>query len=161
MKSTFSITLFLLSMMVVPAFLQAQSVLLDSSNKSIEIAGDYNGAEIHLAAVKKRPEFPGGKNAWQEFLRSRINLKVPFANKAKPGNYQVMIRFIADSEGKLWNIGADTNRGYGLEKEVIRVIKKSDKWIPAETSTGKRVSFTLRTAVTFIVKQNDVFLSFN
>ncbi len=72
-----------------------------------------------------------------------------------------MVRFIVGSDGKLRGIGADSNCGYGMESEVIRCIKKSAEWIPAETNSGRKVSFTLRTVVTFIVKQNDVLIRFS
>ena len=71
-----------------------------------------------------------------------------------------MIRFIIGSNGKLREIGADSNCGFGMETEVIRCITKSADWIPAETSSGKKVSFTMRTVVIFIVKQNDVTVKF-
>ena len=160
MKLTFKFILFLLVLAGIPDLLHSQNISIDSSNKSIDIKGDQRDAELHLPEVKKRPEFPGGKKAWQDFLGSNINLKLPNVNKAAPGTYKVMVRFIVGSDGKLRGIGADTNKGYGMENEVIRVIKKSPLWNPAETSSGRPVSFTLRTAVTFIVKQNDAALSF-
>ena len=138
----------------------AQTFTIDSSKKSIDISGDFNDAEMHINSVEKHPEFKGGKKAWQDFLRSNINIKVPFENKAIPGNYKVMIRFIIGSDGKLRDIGADSNCGYGMESEVIRIIKKSDAWIPAETKSGKKVSFTMRTIVIFNVKKNDIAISF-
>lgn len=160
MKGTFTIILFVLTIIGIPALLHAQSFTIDTTKKSMDISGQFNGAAINLPAVKKRPEFPGGKKAWQDFLRSNINIAVPIANKAIPGTYKVMIRFIVESDGKLSGPGAESNCGYGLESEVIRCIKKSTKWIPAETSSGKKVNFTLRTIVIFTAKQNDVVISF-
>lgn len=155
-----SIVLLLLAIFKNPSSLFGQSIIIDSSKKIIDISGDLNKSEIQLNAVQKRPEFPGGKKAWQNFLRSNIDLKVPFTNKAIPGTYKTMIRFIISSDGKLRDIGADTNCGYGMESEVIRCIKKSVDWIPAETSSNKKVSFTMRTIVIFIVKQNDITIAF-
>jgi hypothetical protein len=142
--------------------LHAQNFIIvsDSSKSSIDVYGQFNGAEVQLPAVKKQPEFPGGKKAWQDFLRSNINIKVPFENKANPGAHMVMVRFIVRSNGKLSWIGADSNCGYGMEAEVIRCIKKTVDWIPAETSSGKKVAFTMRTIVVFTVKQNDVSIGF-
>jgi len=34
-------------------------------------------------------------------------------------------------DGNINNIVANTNFGYGMEKEVIRIIKKGPKWTPA------------------------------
>ncbi len=153
--------LLLISILGTPTLIRAQSFTIDSSKKSMDITADFNGASVHLPAVNKLPEFPGGKNAWQDFLRSNINIKIPIANKATPGTYKVMIRFIVRQDGKLQEIGADSNCGYGMESEVIRCIKKSIDWIPAETSSGKKVAFTLRTIVIFTVKQNEVIINFS
>lgn len=162
MKVTSIIILLVLTNVATPAALQAQSFTVsnDSSEKTIDIAGQFNNASVHFAAVKKLPDFSGGKKAWQNFLRANINITIPIANKAIPGSYQVLIQFIVGSDGKLTSIGADSNCGYGMESEVIRCIKKSSAWIPAETSSGKKVSFTFRQAVIFTVKQNDVVIGF-
>jgi hypothetical protein len=155
------VTLLLLQALVTPKFLRAQGFSVDSSQKSMDISGDFHGASIHLPAVKKTPEFPGGNKAWHDFLKSNINISVPFTNRAKPGNYTVMIWFIVGGNGIVKVIGADTNCGYGMEGEVMRCIKKCTDWIPAETGTGKKVDFTMRTIVIFTIKQNDVIVSFN
>jgi hypothetical protein len=160
MKVTAIIILLLLAIAGATAPVYAQSFTVDSAKKSVDFSGDFGDAEIQLSAVKKLPAFSGGKKAWQDFLRSNINIAVPFSNKAIPGTYKLLLRFMVRSNGKLSDIGADTNCGYGMESEVIRCIKKSADWIPAETSSGRKVSFTIRTAVTFIVKQNDVSISF-
>ena len=162
MKLTSIIIILVLTIAGIPASIHAQTftIVNDSSKKSVDITGHFNNAEIQLPAVKKQPEFAGGKKAWQDFLRNNINISVPFTNKAIPGSYKVMIRFIVGSNGKLSGVGADSNCGYGMESEVIRCIKKSSDWIPAETNSGKKVSFTLRQAVTFNIKQNDVIVSF-
>ncbi len=160
MKLASTIILLTFATLGIPSLASSQSFTIDSSKKSMDITGDFNGAAIHLPAVKKRPEFPGGKEGWQNLLRTNINIKVPFANKAVPGIYEVMIRFIVGSDGKLWGIGADSNCGFGMETEVIRCFKKSVDWIPAETESGKKVTYTLRTMVVFTVKQKDVTISF-
>ena len=160
MKISLNLILSLFIIVGTPSFLYAQKFIIDSTNNTVDFSGQFNGGEIHLSAVKKQPDFPGGKKAWQKFLLSNIDIKIPFANKAIPGSYKIMIRFIVRSDGKLWGIGADSNCGYGMESEVIRCIKKSPEWKPAETSSGKKVSFTLRTIVIFTVKQNDVVIGF-
>lgn len=161
MKVAFVVVLFIPALLAAThTVLRAQNITVDTSAKTIDISPGLKDVEFHLNAVNKKPEFIGGKKAWKDFLRSNINIAVPFSNNAKPGTYQVMIRFIIGSNGKLRAIGAETNCGYGIEKEVIRCIIKSPDWIPAETKSGKKVSFTMRTAIKFTVKQNDVIVSF-
>ena len=135
--------------------------IIDSNSTLIDISGQINNTEIHLPIVKNRPEFSAGKLAWQDFLRNNINIRVPFSNKAITGSYNVMIRFIVGPDGKLKDIGADTNCGYGMEAEVIRCMQKSPDWIPATTGSGRKVNFTLRQVVIFIVKKNNIEIRFN
>lgn len=154
------IVILVLSIFATATHSTAQTFTIDTSKKTIDISDQPSGVEIHLPGVTKKPDFPGGKTAWQNFLRSNIDIKVPFTNKALPGVYRIMIRFIVNSDGKLRELGADTNCGYGMEAEVIRCIKKSADWIPAETASGKKVSFTLRQVVLFKVKKDNVQISF-
>ncbi len=141
-------------------YAQRVTIATDSAKKTVDFSGNANNAEIQLPSVEKRPEFPGGKKAWQDFLRQNINISVPFSNKALPGNYTVMIRFIVGNNGKLTEIGADSNCGYGMESEVIRCIQNSADWIPAETTSGKKVRFILRQQVNFQVTKNDIVIAF-
>ena len=137
-----------------------QKISIDSSQRFLDLSGDFNGVSFLNNYVKKRAEFPGGKTNWQNFLRNNINIKIPISNNAKPDTYVVVIRFIVDDHGKMHAIGADSNCGYGMETEIIRCVKKSSDWIPAETESGKKVASTVRTAVIFTVKRSDVTISF-
>lgn len=138
----------------------AQRISLDSSSTLIDVDAGSSGATIHLPAVAIKPEYPGGKEAWHKFLKDNINIVVPFSNKAVPGTYSVMLHFVVMPDGRLSYIGADSNCGYGMEAEVIRCIKKSGNWKPAETSSGRKVAFTLRTIVLFVVEKNNVRVEF-
>ncbi|MES2847834.1 MAG: energy transducer TonB [Bacteroidota bacterium] len=101
--------------------------------------------------VEQEASFPGGLEAWTEFLQKTMKTNVPRKNKAPIGRYQVIARFIVDTEGKLSDIECETNHGYGLEAEVIRVLKKSPDWNPAKLN-GKPVKAYRRQPVTFLVE---------
>lgn len=132
----------------------------DSSDKTIDLGGNFNGATVHLQNVKKTPEYKAGKAAWQDFLRKNINVKLFFDNHIQPGTYRALIRFIVDTEGNIRDVSAETNCGYQVEAEIIRCIRKSIPWIPAETASGKKVQFTLRQFVNLAVKSNDIVITF-
>ncbi len=138
----------------------AQEIEYDTVNNELNLRAFVNGATVHHNLVNKKPEYRGGKTAWHNFLRSNINIAVPFANKALPGRYEVLIRFTVGADGKVTSAGAETNRGYGLEAEVIRCINKSGAWVPAETKDGQKVAVTLRTMVIFNIERNNVTISF-
>ena len=119
-------------------------------------------ARLHMPVVSKQPEYPGGKIAWQNYLRSEINIGVPLLNKAPVGTYQVLVGFTVDIDGKLQGVIPKTNKGYGMEAEVVRAMRKSNSWLPAESPGGKKVVFTkpMHTMVIFNVKRNDVQIVF-
>jgi protein TonB len=53
-------------------------------------------------------------------------------------------------DGTISDVVADTNHGYGMEEESIRVIIKSGKWTPA-TQNGRNVNSYKRQSITFVV----------
>jgi periplasmic protein TonB len=101
--------------------------------------------------VEKEAEFPGGKPAWRTFLETNLDGNVATKKKAPLGKYTVIVQFIVGLDGTISNIEATTNHGYGMEKEVMRVIRKCPKWIPAEQN-GRKVRAYRRLPVTFLVE---------
>ena len=76
---------------------------------------------------------------------------MPIKNGAKKGSYVVIVRFIVDKTGKLVDFLPETKLGFGMEEEVIRVLKLSPKWIPGEQN-GVKVSSVKRQPLTFVVE---------
>ena len=72
--------------------------------------------------------YPGN---WNNFLAQNIDGQIPTKAGAPAGNYEVLVRFTINEDGSLSNFEPVTNEGYGMENEVIQVLKKSDKWNPA------------------------------
>lgn len=98
--------------------------------------------------VDTEASFPGGDEAWKEYLQKNLRGNVPVKKKAPPGVYKVVVKFIVDTEGNLTDIEAETDHGYGMEEEVIRIIKKGPRWSPAIIN-GKPVNAYRRQPVTF------------
>lgn len=82
--------------------------------------------------VEERALFPGGDEALNKFLSQ--NLKYP--KKAKDRNVQgtAYARFVIDVEGNISNIEVIKGLGFGIDEEIIRVLKSSPKWKPARYS---------------------------
>jgi len=59
------------------------------------------------------------------------------------------VKFIVSKDGIVSNIEPETNQGFGMEKEVIRIIKNSPNWIPALVN-GQSVNSIHHQTVTFI-----------
>ena len=108
---------------------------------------DYN---IVFTQVEKDATFRGGIEEWKDFLAKNLNSKVPTKQKAPAGTYTVIIKFIVAKSGEVSDVVAETNLGYGMEAEVIRVIKKSPAWNPARQN-GRMVNAYRRQPITFQV----------
>ena len=98
--------------------------------------------------------YPGSDEGWRNFLRKNLNANVPVDNASPAGKYTVIIKFVVSYDGSLSDIKAETNVGYGMEQEVIRIIKKSGNWIAAEQN-HRKVNAYRRQPVTFVVEQED------
>ena len=69
--------------------------------------------------------FPGGETAWRKYLEKNLNPNVPVENGAPVGIYTVIVQFIVDKTGAISDIKTLTNFGYGMEQEVLRIMKNS------------------------------------
>lgn len=95
--------------------------------------------------------FNGGDSAWRSFLKNNLDPQVPIRKNAPAGDYTVMAYFIVSKEGELSDIKALTSHGYGMEEEVVRILQKSPRWLPA-IKNGKPVRTICRQPVGFKVK---------
>lgn len=89
---------------------------------------------------------------WKAFLEKNLNPEVATDNNAPPGRYSVIMQFVVDLEGKISDIKALTEHGYGLEQEAIRVLKKAAKWEPA-IQNGRPVKAFRRQVIIFEVPE--------
>jgi protein TonB len=63
-----------------------------------------------------------------------------------------VIQFVVDKDGNLSNMKALTHHGYGMEQEVLRVLLKSPKWLPA-IQDGRQVKAYRKQPVTFQITE--------
>jgi TonB-dependent SusC/RagA subfamily outer membrane receptor len=129
-------------------------IVKDSSLKNmseIKVVG-YAAKTIAEKAITPAI-FNGGEAAWRKYLERNLNSNIPIVNKASPGRYTVSIQFIVNPDGTLSDIKALSRIGFGMEEEVIRVIKNGPNWIPA-MQNGKAVSSYKTQPVTFSVMGN-------
>jgi hypothetical protein len=98
--------------------------------------------------VEVSPSFVGGQSAWAKFLQKNINPNVPVDNGAPEGTYTVMTQFVVDKNGKISDLKTLTHFGYGMEEEVLRVMKLSPDWTPA-MQKGEAVKAYRKQPITF------------
>ena len=78
--------------------------------------------------VQREPEFPGGAQAWLNFLTR--TLRVPDDLEAGEKK-KVLIRFQVCNDGLVTGFEVLQSAGKTFENEVIRVLRKMPKWKPA------------------------------
>jgi N-acetylmuramoyl-L-alanine amidase len=106
------------------------------------------------------PKFPGGPEAWANYLEKNVNLKVLTDKKAPPGNYTVIVTFLIDDEGNVSEVKALNDPGYGSADEAVWVITNSGKWIPA-TENGKPATYRQKQSITFRIDEPQKNKTFN
>jgi len=108
--------------------------------------------EKGFTSVQIAAEFPGGIKEWQRFLERNLNSELPTENGAPVGVYTVVVTFIVDIDGKVSDVQAESDPGYGTKDEAMRVIRKGPNWKPANQN-GRAVKYRHRQAITFKVSE--------
>jgi N-acetylmuramoyl-L-alanine amidase len=91
---------------------------------------------------------------WREFLAKNLNFRVGNTNKIPAGKYTMQVKFVVETDGSISNFEPVTRIGYGLEQEVLRIMKFSPKWEPAYQN-GKPVRSSHVQPFTFIIKKQE------
>lgn len=97
-------------------------------------------------AVEIQAEFPGGINKARQFIAN--NLRYPEEAQANEIEATVRVKFKIEKDGSISKIEIVNKSGYGLDEEVIRVIKRMPKWTPAK-SKGKVVESYFTMPISF------------
>lgn len=110
----------------------------------------YSQADVDVKA-----EYPGGDAARSDFIEKKINGLVPVENGVPFGTYTVVIICIIDTNGKIIAAVPETNHGFGMEKEVLRIINKLPKpYIPA-IKNGIQVKSKIKFPVMFSISSGN------
>ena len=102
--------------------------------------------------VEVEAGFPGGDAAWRNYLQKNLNTEVPADNGAGEGTYTVVVKFVVSKDGSLSQIECETDPGFGVCQEAIRVIKRTKNWTPA-IQNGRNVNAYRRQPITFLVQE--------
>ena len=85
--------------------------------------------------VEKSAEFPGGLTEFYKFIGHNINYPKEARKKRIEG--KVFISFVIEQDGSVDNIKIVKSANEHLDKEAIRIMGLSPKWIPGEQSGRK------------------------
>lgn len=142
-------------------FLLTTALILSAFSLQAQVSQQPDTAKINskeFTAVEMEASYPGGEAAWKKYLEKNLNSNVPNKNKAPIGKYTAIVRFIVDKDGSLSNIQPETNFGFGMEEEVVRVLERSGKWTAA-TKNGQPLKAYRRQPITFLITTNDFEIS--
>lgn len=92
------------------------------------------------------PEYPGGEDALNEFLKSNMKYPKSALNNDKEG--RVIVGFTVNSQGKIQDVHIKRGLGYGCDEEAQRVIQLMPKWTPG-SNNGKRVNVQYELPIEF------------
>lgn len=114
------------------------SLLVHGQADSSKNNEEKTDSAVFFLTSETLPEFKGGQNALQLFLRD--NIKYPKKALKNKTEGMVLVMFTINENGSVDNVIVISRpNGDGLEEEAIRVVQlTSNKWIPA-TQMGKKV----------------------
>jgi protein TonB len=95
--------------------------------------------------------YPGGPEAWRNYLMKKLNRQLPYKNGAPSGKWRVTVRFVINTNGELTDVVAENDPGFGLATEAVRIIKESGTWKPA-IQRNRVVKSTYRQPISWIVE---------
>ncbi len=102
--------------------------------------------------VEHEAEFPGGKAAWRTYLNKNLDVSIPIKEGRPAGNYQVIIRFIVDKNGKVSDVNAENYKDSKMAQACIDLIKNSPAWIPAKQNNLVVTAYK-KQPITFVVSE--------
>ncbi|MEP6710948.1 MAG: M56/M15 family metallopeptidase [Ferruginibacter sp.] len=103
--------------------------------------------------VEEEPEFPGGKDAWREYLQKNLKANMPVDEGWKPGTYTIITQFIVDKEGNVSDISTKDFPGSKTAQMCIDLIKKGPKWMPAKQNNNIVKAYR-KQPITFVVAED-------
>ena len=121
-----------------------------SSNSQTSDTSATSNENVIYDTVDTVATFPGGKPAWNKFVAKNLDPLVGVENGADKGTYKIWIRFTVTKDGTLKDFEPMTKYKHGFEEEVIRVLKLSPKWVPAQKN-GVTVNSKVEQEQVFII----------
>jgi periplasmic protein TonB len=143
--------------------ISTKTVESDNKEQIVQAPVEDKGSTVAVVPQKEDDEgkiftkveveagFPGGDAAWRNYLQKNLNTEVPADNGAGEGTYTVIVKFVVSKDGSLSQIECETDPGFGVCQEAIRVIKRTKNWTPA-IQNGRNVNAYRRQPITFLVQ---------
>jgi len=127
-----------------------QAPIEDKGTQVVEKPKDDDENRI-FNKVEVEATFPGGDAGWRNYLQKNLNADVPVSNGASEGTYTVIVKFVVSRDGSISEVSCESDPGYGMCAEAVRVIKRTKNWTPA-IQNGRNVNAYRRQPITFQVE---------
>lgn len=111
-------------------------------------SGEKNETTELIKKVEVEASFPGGLNAWKNYLQTALVYPKEAINKQIKGT--VVVQFIVDNGGIVSEVKAIGGPAE-LRNESVRLIKKSGKWLPGMLN-GRKVKSLKKQAIAYTLK---------
>lgn len=96
--------------------------------------------------VEQPAQFPGGENAWKQYLER--NMIYPEAAQKAGTEGVAQLQFIVNTKGEISNVKIMKDPGNGIGEAAAALIKKGPKWNPA-MQNGKPVVLQMQLSIPF------------
>lgn len=116
-----------------------------SNGNGNAVAPDPEPAQPRFDPIEKQPEYPGGVDAWRNFLSRYLQAPDELAAGERR---TVQVRFMVSATGEVTNFEIVQSAGTSFDREVLRVMKKMPKWTPA-VQNGHHIAVSFVQPVTF------------
>lgn len=138
-----------------PAFINFYPTLPPANKLKDEVSQMLDKKDnLIFTQMEKNPDFPGGLNAFGEFLGK--NIKYPSAMRINRIEGRVILNFVVEKDGSLTNIHVLRGIAAEADSEAVRVLKLSPKWIPGiQNGKSVRASFTVPIMFTLADEQTE------
>ena len=92
---------------------------------------------------------------WRKHLEANLisYLEEAARRKMKPGKYTINVRFLVEKDGRISNVVALNDPGYGLALGAVRVVRTGPKWKAGEQN-GKKVRSYHTQPITFQIREH-------
>lgn len=115
-----------------------------------EITKEPMAEEPHVFEhAEVMPQFPGGVDAFQKFMRRNIIQPDDLETGEK---IIVRVKFVIDKDGSISTAEILQSGRPDLDKEVLRVLRKMPRWIPG-MQNGRNVAVYFQLPVTFVTPE--------
>ena len=128
--------------------LTANKIAIDKENKEKVLPVP----NMIFTKVEIEPSFPGGKEAWRNYLEKNIIADLPIKEGWKPGTYTIFVQFIVHTDGTISDVTTTNFKDSKTARHCIDLIKNGPKWNPA-LQNGNVVNAYKRQPFTFVVEQ--------